>query len=66
MLAFLKELSQRVQQHTVEVRAHACLLQCLSVAVHRGNAISISVAGPILGITGSVFNFSLIMYLLLI
>ena len=33
MLAFLKELSQRVQQRTGEVRAHAYLLQRLSVTI---------------------------------
>ena len=32
-LAFLKELSQRVQHRTVEVRAHADLLQHLSGSV---------------------------------
>ena len=42
MLAFLKELSQRIQQHTGEVRAHAYLLQCLSDAVQRGNVISVA------------------------
>ena len=39
-VAFLKEL--RVQQRTGEVRAHAYLLQRLSVAVQRGNAISVA------------------------
>ena len=41
-LSFLKELSQTVQQCTGEVRAHAYLLQRLSVAIQRGNAISVA------------------------
>ena len=41
-LAFLKELSQRVQQRTGEVRAHAYLLQRLTVAIQRGNALSVA------------------------
>ena len=41
-LGFLMELSQRVQQRTDEVRARAYLLQHLSVAVQRGNAICVA------------------------
>ena len=41
-LAFLKELGQRVQQRTGEVRARAYLLQRLSVAIQRGNALPVA------------------------
>ena len=40
-MLFLKDLSHRIRQRTGEVRAHAYLLQSLSVAIQRGNAISI-------------------------
>ena len=45
-LAFLKELSQKVWQHTGEVKARTYLLQHLSVSVQRGN----SVCGRICGV----------------
>ena len=41
-LAFPKELSQRVQQRIGKVRAYAYLLQHLSVAIQRGNALSVA------------------------
>ena len=40
-LVFLKEPSQKVRQRTGEVKTHAYLLQCLSVAVLGGNAESV-------------------------
>ena len=41
-LAFLKDLGKRIQQRTGEDKAGHYLLQQLSVAVQRGNYISIS------------------------
>ena len=40
-LAYLKQPSQKVGQHTGELKARAYLLQRLSVAVQRGNAVSV-------------------------
>ena len=40
-MAFLKDLSHRIKQRTGEVKARSYLLQRLSVAVQRGNAISV-------------------------
>ena len=40
-LAFVRELGQRVTQYTGEVKARTYLLQRLSVALQRGNAVSV-------------------------
>ena len=40
-IAFLKVLRRRIRQCSGEVKAHQYLLQRLSVAVQRGNAISV-------------------------
>ena len=40
-MAFFKDLSRRIRQCSGEVKAHQYLLQRLSVAVQRGNAISV-------------------------
>ena len=40
-MAFLKDLSRRIRQRSGEVKAHHYLMQRLSVAVQRGNAISV-------------------------
>ena len=40
-MAFFKDLSRRMRQRSGEVKAHQYLLQRLSVAVQRGNAISV-------------------------
>ena len=40
-MAFLKDLSRRIRKCSGEVKAHQYLLQRLSVAVQRGNAISV-------------------------
>ena len=40
-MAVLKDLSRRIRQRSGEVKAHQYLLQRLSVAVQRGNAISV-------------------------
>ena len=49
-LAFVKELGHRVRQCSGEVKATAYLLQRLSVAVQRGNAVS--VLGTVRGQSG--------------
>ena len=49
-LAFVKELGHRVRQCSGEVKARAYLLQRLSVAVQRGNAVS--VLGTVRGQSG--------------
>ena len=46
-LAFVKELGHRVRQCSGEVKARAYLLQRLSVAVQRGNAVSVLGTGPV-------------------
>ena len=40
-ITFLKDLSRRIKQRTGEVKVHAYLLQSLSVAIQRENAISL-------------------------
>ena len=49
-LTFVKELGHRVRQCSGEVKARAYLLQRLSVAVQRGNAVS--VLGTVKGRSG--------------
>ena len=44
-LAFVRELGHRVMQSTGEVKARTYLLQRLSVALQRGNAVSVMGVG---------------------
>ena len=53
-LAFLKDLGSRIRQQTGEERAGHYLLQQLSVAVQRGN--SVSIRGSIGGLSSSLFG----------
>ena len=68
-LAFVRELGHRVMQCTGEVKARTYLLQRLSVAVQRGNAVSVmgSVGGlsvfVCLFVCLFVFEFNFFLYM---